>query len=242
MSPPPGCAGSPRAAWPPFTPAVRFLLILQGVIWLLCALLPWFRQFALDWLASTPAQQIGQGHLWQMITAMFVHTHIMHLLGNAVLLWLLGGYLEQEVGTRVFLGIYLLSGIGGDLCMTLTRWGDTVPALGASGAVFGILAAAAICIGHMRIRLYGMFPMTLRTLALIMIGLEFLLILQWQETCDGIGHWAHVGGALVGYGLARLWKRPARGIARRSILPGRKIPSGNRFAGLDIPDRPDDSA
>ncbi|MCA8914693.1 MAG: rhomboid family intramembrane serine protease [Planctomycetes bacterium] len=87
------------------------------------------------------------------ITSMFMHADVMHLLGNMVFLWTFGTYLELRLGWQRLLVLYLLSGLAAGLTFLCMNWGDSVPMLGASGAIAGLmgLCVAAAPLGKLSI-------------------------------------------------------------------------------------------
>lgn len=136
---------------------------------------------------------------WTFITSMFMHTSISHLLGNMIFLFILGGIVENAIGIRRYLLIYFSAGIfGGMIMVYMASTGfisDNVPVLGASGAIFGILAAAAI-LRPMQIIYIDFIPLPLIVVGLLYIGLQVYYILMGGEA--GVANGAHLGGAIVG--------------------------------------------
>ncbi len=136
---------------------------------------------------------------WTFITSMFMHTSLEHLIGNMLFLFILGGIVENAIGIRKYLLVYFLAGIFGGITMIfMTSIGlvsDSVPILGASGAIFGILAAAAV-LRPMQIIYIDFLPVPLIVIGLIYIGLEVYYIFTGGEA--GVANGAHLGGAIVG--------------------------------------------
>lgn len=136
---------------------------------------------------------------WTFITSMFMHTNISHLLGNMIFLFILGGIVENVIGIKRYLLIYFSAGIfGGMIMVYMASTGfisDNVPVLGASGAIFGILAAAAI-LRPMHIIYIDFIPLPLIVVGLLYIGLQVYYILIGGEA--GVANGAHLGGAIVG--------------------------------------------
>jgi len=136
---------------------------------------------------------------WTFITSMFMHADINHLLGNMLFLFILGGIVEATIGIRKYLLLYFLAGIFGGITMIfMTSTGfvsDNVSILGASGAIFGILAAAAILKPMQTVYVYFL-PVPLIVIGLIYIGLQVYYIFMGGEA--GVANGAHLGGAIVG--------------------------------------------
>ncbi len=136
---------------------------------------------------------------WTFITSMFMHVDITHLLGNMLFLFILGGIVEAAIGIRKYLLLYFLAGIFGGITMIfMTSIGfisDNVSILGASGAIFGVLAAAAILRPMQTVYVYFL-PVPLIVIGLIYIGLQVYYIFIGGEA--GVANGAHLGGAIVG--------------------------------------------
>jgi len=145
------------------------------------------------------------------ITNMFLHGDVMHLLGNMVFLFLFGFALEIAIGRGVFLLLYLCSGFGGTLLYWMSEFGIDRSALGASGAISGLMGMYIALYGLRKIKFFYhviFFTGQLRAPALIVfpvwVGYE---LLGASNGNDGIAHWAHMGGLLFGFVLLALWMR-----------------------------------
>jgi len=141
-----------------------------------------------------------KGEYHRMITSGFVHGDPMHLFMNMLALFLLGPALEITVGPAAYLGVYMASLLGGSLWTFMDHYRDmNYRALGASGAVSGVISAAAIFYPLETIYLFFALPMPFIVFTLLFVGWS-----AWAATTrvrDGIGHAAHLGGALTGIGL-----------------------------------------
>ncbi|WP_055926456.1 rhomboid family intramembrane serine protease [Duganella sp. Root336D2] len=145
------------------------------------------------------------------ITNMFLHGDFMHLLGNMVFLFLFGFALEIAIGRGVFLLLYLCSGFGGTLLYWMSEFGTDHSALGASGAISGLMGMYIALYGLRKINFFYhviFFTGQLRAPALIVfpvwVGYE---LLGSSSGNDGVAHWAHTGGLLFGFVLLALWMR-----------------------------------
>ncbi len=136
-------------------------------------------------------QAILAGQLWRLITPVLVHGNLMHILFNMYALNALGPDLERSYGSSRFLSLYALSGISGSL---LSLFLTTNPSLGASSAIFGLIAAQIVFVYRNR-ELFGQQSRTV----LIQLGMIVLINLGFGLT-PGIDNWAHLGG-LIGGGL-----------------------------------------
>jgi len=125
---------------------------------------------------------VWHGALWMLFTAMFLHANPAHLGGNVLFLLIFGTSLEEQVSTRKWLTTYFLSGLAGNIAF-LFLGGDAV-GVGASGAIWGLLAAA----GGVR----GLIGM------IFYIGLNIF---------SGGGFLAHAGGLVAGLALRHFWFR-----------------------------------
>lgn len=175
-------------------PAVKGLLITNGVVFglQLLAGFPLVYYFGL-----VPSLITGKLFVWQFVTYMFLHGGIFHILFNMFALWMFGNEIERYWGTREFLKYYFLCGVGAGLLTFLTSLSSSVPTIGASGAIFGILVAYGLMFPDRYIYVYFFFPVKAKYLVAFFAVVEFFASLN--HTPDGIGHFAHLGGMLIGY-------------------------------------------
>jgi membrane associated rhomboid family serine protease len=131
---------------------------------------------------------------WTPITYMFVHGGLWHLFFNMLSLYFFGTRVEDRLGSRRFIALYMLSGLGGAALSFLT---PTVAIVGASGATFGVFLAYAMFWPHDRILIWGVIPVEARVLVLLTT-----LYSLWGGTGSfggQIAHWAHLGGYAAAY-------------------------------------------
>lgn len=152
----------------------------------------------------------GSGY-FTLITNMFLHGGWFHLGGNMLFLWVFGDNIEDSYGHLWYLLFYLFCGLIASLFWLLTAWGTSSPAVGASGAISGVLGAYIVLHPKARIRTLismGFFLRIARVPAFIMIGLWFIyqFLLALVPVNTGIAYWAHIGGFIVGLILARTIK------------------------------------
>jgi len=143
------------------------------------------------------------------LTSIFLHGGWTHLLGNMLFLTIFGDNIEDSCGHLRYLAFYLTTGITASALWMLTTWNSSYPAVGASGAISGILGAYFIIYPNVRIRTLigvGFFWRVIRVPAYAMIGLWFLyqLMLASVPLNTGVAYWAHIGGFLAGMTLARI--------------------------------------
>ena len=148
-----------------------------------------------------------------LFTSMFLHAGILHILGNMWFLWIFGGNVEDRMGSLPYLLFYLVCGIGSGVSQLVFSWGSRIPALGASGAISGVLGAYVMFFPGSRIlTLVPLFIIwfTARIPALIFIGLWFIaqflsgIGTLGATNTGGVAWWAHIGGFLMGLLFARV--------------------------------------
>ncbi len=207
-----------------FPPGVKWLLISNIAIFLL----EFFARLFLEidpfrGFGLVPVQVLG-GYFWQVVTYLFLHGSITHILFNMLALWMFGADLERDWGTRRFLRYYFLCGVGAAMCVIFAATflaGPQEPyvrTIGASGAIYGILLAFGLLYPD-RIVLYGfLFPMKAKYFVLITGAIVFLSSLQ---PGGRVSHVAHLGGMLFGYLFLKLRfkrRRTAAPAVRLSLL------------------------
>ena len=148
----------------------------------------------------------GDG-LHTLVTSMFLHGGWTHLLGNMLFLTVFGDNIEDCCGHLRYLAFYLASGVASSILWMFTAWGSSFPAVGASGAISGVLGAYFVIYPNVRIRTLmgvGFFWRVIRVPAYAMIGLWFFyqLMLASVPLNTGVAYWAHIGGFLAGMALA----------------------------------------
>lgn len=137
---------------------------------------------------------------WRLITSMFLHADVMHLLFNMLALFMFGTYLEKKVGGLRFLAIYIVSGIIGGLGFCFFS-GSADMAIGASGAIFGIIGALVVLEPKMKVYVYFV-PMPILAAGVLYAVIELI----GMGGVDNIAHSAHLLGLLGGVALAFIYK------------------------------------
>jgi membrane associated rhomboid family serine protease len=181
-------------------PGVKWLLISNTAIFLIW----YFLQvggggafFAL--LALRPVDVVTHFYIWQLVTYMFLHGGIWHILFNMLALWMFGCELERNFGTRRFLQFYFFCGIGAGICVVLANYifGDPRTAtIGSSGAIYGILLASAVLWPDRIILFSFLFPIKMKYFVMIIGAIAFLGTFNSQS---GVSDVAHLSGMLFGY-------------------------------------------
>lgn len=112
--------------------------------------------FVMRW-SEIPATIVA-GHRWvTILTAMFMHAGWIHIIGNMVYLWAFGPGIEDAMGSLGYLALYLLSGLAASLAQIALMPHSTIPNLGASGAIAGVMGAFLVAYPHHRIRALLLF-------------------------------------------------------------------------------------
>lgn len=172
----------------------------------------------------------------QLITHMFMHGGFTHLFFNMFALWMLGSTLERLWGPKRFLLFYIASGLGAAILHLAVLYMEMTPVMeafhqlpietqaeflyspqfkvntetvGASGAVFGCLAAFGYLFPNSLIYVYLFLPIKAKWFVLIYAGMELYLGII-NSAGDNVAHWAHLGGALIGIILVYLWNKKDR--------------------------------
>jgi membrane associated rhomboid family serine protease len=186
-----------------FVNALVFLLELMGG-----------DAFVEQW-SVIPANIVAGQHWFTIVTAMFMHGGWVHIVGNMVFLWAFGPEIEEAMVRPRYLAFYLLSGLAAFAAQIVAMPGSTVPNLGASGAIAGVMGAFLITYPRDQIRtlvLFGWFTRITVIPAAFLIGLWFVMQLfsQLGATADvqtgGVAYMAHVGGFIFGALTARAFE------------------------------------
>jgi len=172
-----------------------------------------------NFLVST--SHLLQGHWWTLVTSAFSHIDFWHIAINMFVLWSFGSVLERLWGTRIFVIFYLVAAVvaSASHCFvsSVLMGSPNIPALGASGAVSGLLLAFALLFPKHKILVFGVIPMPALVGALAFVAIDLWgLFAQSQGGGLPIGHGAHLGGALCGLlfwasYLRTRFKRPPAG-------------------------------
>src|SRR4029077_1736113 len=171
-------------------------------------------EFVEQW-SVIPASIVAGQRWFTIVTAMFMHAGWVHIVGNMVFLWAFGPEIEEAMGRPRYLAFYLLSGLAAFAAQIVAMPGSTVPNLGASGAIAGVMGAFLITYPRDQIRtllLFGFFYRVTVIPAGLLIGLWFVaqLFSQLGSMADvqsgGVAYLAHVGGFIFGAATARIFE------------------------------------
>ena len=186
----------------PLTPAIKAILIANVAAFVVTFFLPELRlTFGLR-----PADLFEKFAVWQLVTYMFMHGGISHILFNMLTLWMMGTELEQRWGTRFFTRFYFACGIGAGLTQVILgllpfEFADTfyvISTIGASGAIFGLMLAYALYFPTRPILMFFVFPVPARYFVMILGAIQLMLAASGGGG-GGVAYTAHLGGIATGY-------------------------------------------
>lgn len=179
----------------------------------------------------------GSGNPTSLFTSMFMHGGWFHIVGNMWFLWVFGDNVEDVMGPVRFIIFYLLCGLAAAGAQIATDITSTLPMVGASGAIGGIMGAYALLFPRARVNtliFLGFYVTTIGVPALVMLGYWFLLQLlgglpALGSAEGGVAFWAHIGGFLAGVVLIGAFARSDYLTASASLLRRRR--GGGRSGG-----------
>lgn len=153
-----------------------------------------------------------------LLTSMFMHAGLLHILGNMWYLWIFGDNIENAFGRLGYGGFYLLSGLAAAFAQIFVSPSSVIPMVGASGAISGVLGAYLVLYPYGRIlTLVPLFPFFVRLIylpAIVLLGFWFLMQflggISSTINGGGVAYWAHAGGFAAGALFAWLAKRRSR--------------------------------
>jgi membrane associated rhomboid family serine protease len=187
----PGSPGGLRIGPGTISPVIKYLLISTGLIFVVQKL----SIFPLELIFGlTPALFFREfpNYIFQPLTYMFLHAGFFHIFFNLFALWMFGTEIEFRWGSRPFLWYYLLCGLGGAALSLAFNYRLDHPIIGASGAIYGILAAYWLMFPDRYLLIFFIFPMKVRW------AIPMFAILNFVAAGPNVAHLAHLGGALVG--------------------------------------------
>jgi len=193
-----------------------------------------FLGWPLEIFGSIPSISSSPVESYRLLTSAWMHGGWTHVLGNILVIGLVGVPLEQRMGGRRWMTVYIIGLLGGNLAWILTHPNSTIPTVGASGAVFGILGAYMACWPSDRVEFPVLFfirPWPIWVIALFYVGFE-LWVMSDQQYLAGssVAHMAHIGGFFLSYTLARPIARGGP-----NLIEGKMPDELNKTTGM-IPD------
>ena len=231
--------GNPLSMFPPVT---KWLLGINVLIFLLDHLILPGLKFA---VVEVPTQT-GVGYIsylsiygrlwpvgleffgvWQYFSYMFLHADFTHILFNMLMLWMFGVELEQMWGSKRFLLFYLACGLGAAIVHSIIMMilGDQTSMLGASGAIMGVMLAFGLTFSDRMLLFMFFIPMKAKYAVLLLIGLDLYFGITGSNAMGqgNVAHFAHLGGALVGFLLLKLGS---------NNVPFPRLADGSRGSGI----------
>lgn len=209
------------------TPVTSFLIAINIIVFLMWIgatpkswnITPAFMEahFLVSWSA------LSEGRYWTLLTSVFSHLWVLHLFVNMFVLNSFGRFLERFLGPRFYIGFYLVAGIVASLAHSAVSnfvlGQPELPALGASGAIAGLVLLFSLIFPKEKIVLFGIIPLPALVGALAFVALDVWgLVAQAEGGGLPIGHGAHLGGSFTGLVTYLLLIRP-----RLRRMPGPEL-------------------
>ncbi|MFQ6617680.1 MAG: rhomboid family intramembrane serine protease [Fidelibacterota bacterium] len=143
--------------------------------------------------------------IWQPFTYMFLHGGFWHVAVNMFILWMFGGEIERQWGTREFVKYYVITGAGSGVITVIFSLNSYIPVIGASGAIYGILLAYALMFPNRLIYLYFLFPIKVKYFVIFIGAVAFLSSITAAQST--ISNLTHLGGMIIGFMYLKLdWR------------------------------------
>lgn len=219
-----------------FPPVIKNLLIINALVFVAQITFGSSQPYRIENLFALHDIHSVFFQPYQLITYMFLHGSFEHLLFNMLALWMFGSLLENHWGAKRFLQFYLICGLGAGLLhlgvlyiemdrlmqifrqmpgaeqLELIRSPEfkvNVPTVGASGAIFGCLAAFGYLFPNSLVYVYFMIPMKAKWFVILYGALELWLAIR-NSAGDTVAHFAHLGGAVTGIIIILIWNKTNR--------------------------------
>ena len=242
-------------------PACKAIITVNVAVflgqWLFQRAIPW------DQLMASSSDIFEKGHVWQLLTAPFLHStaNKFHIVWNMLFLWFVGRDMEAMYGRREFTAMYLAAAVFSTFCWAVVDYfvqgRGSGSMLGASGAVMGVVVLYALYYPRRELLLFGLVPIEMWLLVVIYQGCDLLSLLQEMDGSAGFGHGvalaSHLGGGAYGYLYKRFdlrWSRLLASAPRqprlRLIVPEPRervapLPSNQAHTASTAPPRPNPS-
>jgi membrane associated rhomboid family serine protease len=165
--------------------------------------------------ASLPKPLVAIPPFLSIFTSMFLHGGWMHLIGNMWYLWIFGNNIEEAMGGLRYFLFYIICGFIASMSHIFLNMGSTLPSIGASGAIAGVLGAYLLLYPRARVLTLVVWIFFIRLLYIpagFILGFWFLLQLMnngagGSQSSGGVAIWAHIGGFIAGLALVGLFKK-----------------------------------
>lgn len=183
------------------SPVIKFIIVACSGIFIVqkLSIFPIEQIFGL-----TPALFFREfpNYIFQPVTYMFLHAGFFHIFFNMFSLWMFGTEIEYTWGSKPFLRFFLICGVAGAAMSLIFNFGLNYPIVGASGAIYGILAAYWLMFPDRYLLIFFLFPMRVRW------AIPMFAVLNFLAAGPNVAHLAHLGGALAGFAMLRMdWRR-----------------------------------
>ena len=174
--------------------ATKILIFICGGVFILEFFL---KNYLVYYFGLTHVKVIESFWIWQIVTYIFLHGGFWHLFFNVLMLWIFGRIIESALGTKEFLFYFFICGIGAGIISIVFSFGSARPIIGASGSIYGLLAAFAILYPRQIVYLYFLLPVKAWQMVAILVVME--LAMSFSTTNSNIANVAHLGGMFIGY-------------------------------------------
>lgn len=178
---------------------VTTLIVINVGIYVIAHFSPTLKDYFFE-LGAMQARAVMHGHLWRLFTAQYLHADMWHLFVNMLVLHFLGRTLERLWTAKKFFSVYTLCGLFGNIFYTILGArgviDPSIPAVGASGCIYGLLGIVAVLFPQATVYIYFLFPMKIRTAAMIFAGISLLTILERGSNYGGEA--CHLSGLIFG--------------------------------------------
>lgn len=203
--------GSPQRL---FSPAVTLLILLNLVVFLLAVMMghgDWVQD-----LGVVPRQIASGERLWTLLTSLFMHGGVWHLVGNMYFLFVAGDNVEDALGSWLFLLVYLVCGLTASLVDIAVNPDSAIVCIGASGAISGVLGCYVIMFPKQKFLIrwfyFWLAHVCLEWPAYVYFGLWLILQVVYAALgIPGVGWFAHIGGFVAGALVGCIWRLRRKG-------------------------------
>ncbi|MFQ6674478.1 MAG: rhomboid family intramembrane serine protease [Fidelibacterota bacterium] len=179
-----------------FTDAIKLLVSINFAIFILQTISGQERVL-FQLFGLVPRNTWSQFMIWQPLTYLFFHGGIWHVLINMFVLWMFGSELEMFWGKKEFLKYYFLTGIGSGLVTVFVNLNSSIPVVGASGAIYGVLLAYALLFPNRYVYLYFLIPIRVKYFVIFIGAMAFFSSLN--PGYSNISNLTHLSGMVIGF-------------------------------------------
>lgn len=183
--------------WPPFSPLLKRIVGFTIVCFILQKLDPYvFNNSFQYYLTLVPARVVHGFAIWQLVSYIFLHGGILHIILNMLMLWMFGAELERIWGSKRFIIFYLAAGVFAGVISVISYYEQNTPIVGASGSIYALLVAYGFMYPNRELLFFGIFPMKTKYFIMLICVITFYVALG--EGGGNVAHFAHIGGIAFG--------------------------------------------